>query len=564
MSPTKLLRLCTILATLLIGLASLLPAAPARAAAGLGSALFDSASTGWLSVRNMTGAQHQEFFDAKVAEGTMMMIDAERIEIDGTLRVSSVWQTNSDKRDWASRSNLTSEQFSEYWAEYLRDGMRLIDQDAYQVDGQLRYAGIWIENKEGLEWASYRNQSSQEFAERFSEMKDGGFILVDVEAYGTAAGGLLYAQIWLKNSEGLGWVELRDMTAAQYADNFTQYADKGFRVLDIESYLIGGTQRYAAIWLENKSGRGWYAYRDMSAQQYSNRWFELRDAGYRLIDFEVYDTLSGPRYAGVWRQNSDRPQWQLKDEINALVEGYTQQNDVAGLSVAITQNGKFVYMRGFGQANIALNRAFHSGTIARAASGCKAVAGVLAMRLDQQGLFDVDQPTRDYVPSLPALHTHSVAQLVTNRSGVRHYQNGGDPTSNTNLQYDTALAASALFRNDPLLFAPGSAYGYSTHGYTLLGAAMEGELNKPIGQILDEQLRQPFNLPTLRAEDRSVPNSLRAALYKGTNSGPEAVVSDNISWKVLGGGCEVSAYDYARMGLKLLNGSILGAEALDR
>jgi CubicO group peptidase (beta-lactamase class C family) len=388
-------------------------------------------------------------------------------------------------------------------------------------------------------------------------------MLVDTEAYSTP-NGLRYSQIWVKNTGNIGWAALRDMTAAEYADAFTNYQAEGFRVHDIESYMVGSQQRYAAIWIQNTNGRGWYAYRDMTAQDYGNRWVQLRDEGYRVTDFEAYATVSGTRYAAVWRQNSDRPNWRLKDDIGRLVDQYVQANGVAGLGIAIGIENELVYMRGFGHANIAANRDFHSGTIARAASGCKAVAGALAMRLDQTTAFDVDDATRTHVPTLPAFHTHTVAQLLSNRGGVRHYNAGADATKSVNTQYDTALAAAALFQNDPLVNNPGAAYSYSTHGFTLLGAALEGFTGDPIGQILNERLSQPFNLPTLQAEDRSIPNAQRATLYTGTNSGPEAVVADNISWKVLGGGCEVSAFDYARFGMKLVNGSILNQANLDR
>jgi CubicO group peptidase (beta-lactamase class C family) len=549
---------------LLLFLCSALIAAPlpAQAADVLPTAFFDPASTAWLSVRNMTGAAHQEFFNSSAAQN-YIMVDSERIEIGDEVRHSSVWQYNSDNRAWVSRANLTSDQFSDYWKEYTDAGMRLIDQDAYPVNGELRYAGIWMENKENLAWYSYRNQSSQNFSEVFDRLSNAGYMIVDVEAYPNGDS-LLYSSIWVKNSEGLGWVELRNMTPQQYADKFDQYAEQGMRVVDLESYTHNGQQYFAAIWLQNQGGRGWYAYRDMTAQQYSNRWYQLRDAGYRLIDFEIYNTPAGIRYAGVWRQNSTRPNWSLKDEVNALLEAHMETNDVAGMGVAIAINGKFVYLRGLGHANIAQDRWFHSGTIARAASGCKAVAGALAMRLEEQNLFDIDQGTRSYAPTLPAHHNHLVWQTLANRAGVRHYQDGGDPTSNVAAQYNTALAASALFMNDPLLFAPGSDYGYSTHGYTLLGAAIEGAMLDPIGEVLRERLSDPFGLNTLRAEDRSVANPLRAALYKGTNSGPVAVAADNISWKVLGGGCEVSPADYGRLGIKLANGSILSQAGLDR
>jgi CubicO group peptidase (beta-lactamase class C family) len=556
-------RLLSLLAVLLIVLGAAPQAPPAQAAAGAPLALFDQPSVGWLSVRNMTVAAHQQFFNEKGDQG-YIMIDAERIEIDGELRVSSVWQTNGDGRGWASRSNLTDAEFDDYWDEYREAGMRLIDQDAYLVDGAVRYAGIWMQNSEGLAWASFQGMPDAEFAATFERLSKSGMLMTDVESF-VAGGTRLYSSIWLQNSDNLEWIERRDMTGDEYAGLFAQYRDAGFRVVDIESYMLGnGAQRYAAIWYKNTSGRGWFAYRDLTARGFGNRWNELRDAGYRLTDFEAYETDGGTRYAGVWRQNSGRPDWDFKDEVDVLGAQYLAANDMAGMSIAIAVDGKFVYLRGFGDADIAQDKWFHSGTVARVASGCKAVAGVLAQELDEKNLIDIANTTRSYVPALPAFHTHTLRQLLANRAGVRHYFDGADPTKNVAAQYNTQVAASALFAGDPLRFTPGTGYGYSTHGYTLLGAAMEAAIGEPVAQILREHLAEPYGISTLRAEDRSQPNANRATLYTAGASGPVEVVPDNISWKLLGGGCEISNADYTRLGVKLLNGSILSQASLDQ
>ncbi|MBC8078053.1 MAG: beta-lactamase family protein [Chloroflexales bacterium] len=192
------------------------------------------------------------------------------------------------------------------------------------------------------------------------------------------------------------------------------------------------------------------------------------------------------------------------------------------------------------------------------------MTGVLAMRLEEATAFDIDTLTRTYAPSLPALHTHTVEELLANRGGVRHYFNGADPTKGVDEHFDTMLEAAELFEDDALAFGPGTAYGYSTHGYTLAGAAMEEAVGAPFATLLNDYLSAPYNLPTLQIEDRSVPNALRARLYGGSNIGPVPVVADDVSWKGPGGGCETSVYDYGRLGVRLTNGSLLTPSSLDR
>jgi CubicO group peptidase (beta-lactamase class C family) len=180
------------------------------------------------------------------------------------------------------------------------------------------------------------------------------------------------------------------------------------------------------------------------------------------------------------------------------------------------------------------------------------------MELDEQNDINPDLTTRFYAPEIPVHHTHTLAELASNRGGVGHYDELGLGTVNT--QYDTALEAGELFWDEPLLSEPGTDYHYSTHGYTLLGAGIEGATGDPIGDVINDEFTVGLNLPTLRVEDRSQPNSFRATLYNNNNT---EATPDNISWKVLGGGLEASAYDLVRFGMKLMNGQILSSASLD-
>jgi CubicO group peptidase (beta-lactamase class C family) len=517
------------------------------------SPILDPNSIGWLSVRNMTSAQFSDYFDEKSAEG-YMVIDIEVDEISSTQRVGAVWQKNSDGRGWAEFRNQTGSEFNNKLAELRNKGYRLIDQEAYQLGSLWYYASVFIQNVEALDWISYVDQTSSEFAILFDRYSEAGYLMIDVDAYNTSAG-MRYAAVWVKNSEGLSWYEYRDMTSDEFAIKFDEL--KGtHRMIDVESYNFGGVQFYAGIWVENANGRGWAEWRDMTAKSFGDKWIQLRDAGYRLIDFEAYPTNDGWRYAGVWRQNSDRPNWALKDEVDTLLEGHFDQFDIPGMSVAIAKNGQFLYLRGFGFADIDDAVIAESRTIYRLASISKAVGGVLSLRLDEQSLLNLNASTSSLVPGLPAFHTHTVLQTISNRSGVGHYDDYPSVSGN----FNTALEAVQEIEDVALAYTPGAGYKYSTHAYTFLGASLEGATGDPIAEIVDDELTTPYALNTLRVEDRSIPNAKRATIYNTTN---QEVTADDLSWKVLGGGLESSAYDLARFGIKLLNQSILTQESVD-
>ncbi len=528
---------------------------PAQASSGLPSAVFDPDTTAWYSYRNLSEATFDAQF-AEKADAGYMLTDIEVEVVDGERRVGAIWQKNTDSRGWVAHYKKTHAEFSAKWQEYKDAGFRLVDQETYVLNGTRYWAGIWVENQESLKWASYRNSSSADFSAKFETYRDAGYIPVDVEAYAYGSG-VSYAAAWVKNADSLAFVLRRDMTEAQYADYFQQYKDD-YRVMDLESYVRGGVQNFAAIWVENSNDRGWYAYRDMSYDGFTNRWNQLWDAGYRLVDYDVYlNAANQRRYLGVWRQNSDRPDWALKDEVTDLVQAHADAFDVPGMSVAIAYKGKLVYLRGFGDADVAADRWAHSRTVYRLASVSKAIAGVLTLQtVDQVPGFDLSDPTRNWAPGLPAHHTHTIGQLAAMRGGVGHYAEHGD----TDDDFATATAACEFFQDDPLAYTPGTDAMYSTHSYCLLAAALEGATGKSIDEIVWDMLSEPFGLTSLRVERWSNAVANRSTLYDTDNS---ALTPDNTTWKVLGGGLEGSAYDLARLGVKLIDEDILDAAALN-
>ena len=516
--------------------------------------VLDANQIDWHSFHNLTPNQFAS--DVDLRKDANFLIDIEIDQIDGQKFLSGVWQHNPDARLWAEYHDLTELQFYQLWSQYQESGYRLIDQESYLLGNQRYYAGIWLENPEAYAWISHLNSTSAQFSESFEQYKH-NYLPSDLDAY-TVDGATRYAHLWVENTELLNWILRRDMTTATFAYYTSKYV-RSYRVHDVESYQVNGQQRYAAIWIENRNGRSWQHERDLNMNSYQNHWRHYRDLGYRLTDFEKHETSEGVRYAGVWRQNTTRPDWHLRSSIDATATDHLAEHDIPGMSVAIVQQGEIKYMRGFGHQDVAGDQWYSAQTINRLASVSKAIGGVLLLKLADQGQLDPAALTSMYVPQMPGHHTHTLAELTSNRGGVGHYSQLGLGTLYN--QYDTATEASALFWNKDLVSSPGSSYFYSTHGYTLLGAGIEGATGQAIDDVLYNELGSGLGLTSLKAEDRSVDNEFRTKLYNTNNT---EALADNISWKLLGGGVEASAYDLARFSAMLIGGDILSNESLQQ
>ena len=556
-----------VVALVMLATAAVLTAAPTASAHPVQSSkAFDPDEVGWGAVHGRTFADFQQDFAAYDKAG-YLVVDLEADTFGGDLRVGAAFQYNTDKRGYLVKTRMTEADYAQWteWAD-VHD-FRMVDLETYVLDGARHYAAAWVQNVEGLTGDDHHDLTYAQFVDYYEDQKRLGRMPVDFDAYQTPAG-TRYALIWIDNPEHLGWRLHGDLSEAEYAQRFDEYRDAGLRpvVLDsVNGSSTGGAgQRYGGIWIENANKRYWVSNRDMTGPQYANRWHRTVDLGYRQIFTGRYQTAAGVRYAAIWRANTDRPAWPLRASIDAKVDGLI--GSTPGVSVSVVRNGKAVYQRGFGHADVANGVWMDSDHVLRTASVAKAIAGILTLRLEEQGVLSRKDPVASDVPGLPAQHGGTTyEQLVSNRGCVRHYANAvtdpaaaaADATMATT-DYATAGAAAPMFWADPLV--PGCTVGvndsYSTHGYTVAAAGMEAASGgTPVALLLRQRLCDPLGLTTLRQEEPGDASVRRSKIYDGAAS--VEVPRDRISWKTLGGGLETTPKDLTRLGSQLLAGAVL-------
>ncbi len=523
---------------------------PAGAHPGVPLGIFDPITTSWASLRDMTDAQ----FDAAIAQWRSAGYLATDIEADTTAagtRRGVVFQKNTDGRDWIVQKELTAAQYSDAFDTNVARGYRLVDFETYLRAGTQYNAALWVKNVDGIsfshKWGLTLAQATTYYEEQRSTR-----LPIDVDAYATSAG-IRYSLIWAGNGSNLAWRLHLALTSAQFSANFATYSSQGFRMLMVDSVLVGNEQSYAGIWYDNQNGNGWLEQRDMTENQYANQWNRHVDEGYRLITYERYETAGGWRYTATWRRNGTRPLWPLRTQVDTRIQEELDDFDVPGMSVAVIHNGQFVYKRGFGHADVANDVWLHSGHVLRLASVSKAVAGVFSLVMDEQGVADVTDDVADHIPGLPAQHTQTIEQLMSNRGCVRHYNGSATDATLASTEYTNLAVPTALYWNNPLVCTVGQSF-YSTFGYQLPCLAYEKATGVPFHQLFVNEMTSPFGLGTLRPEDRDDTSVNRSKLYNTDNS---LATPDEISWKPCGGGFEASVSDLASFGDKVLDGDII-------
>jgi CubicO group peptidase (beta-lactamase class C family) len=201
--------------------------------------------------------------------------------------------------------------------------------------------------------------------------------------------------------------------------------------------------------------------------------------------------------------------------IESAIGAYQAANHVPGLSVALVIDGRPGWSRGFGLADVENAVPATASTAYRSASIGKTMTATAAMRLVEAGRLDLDADIRRYCPAFPVKPwTITVRHLLSHQSGIRHYGGPRDREEQAStVHYADVVDAMAPFKDDALLFQPGTRFGYSTYGYDVLGCVLQGAAGAPFLDVMRTQVWQRAGMRATRDDDPAALVDRRAAGY---------------------------------------------------
>jgi serine beta-lactamase-like protein LACTB len=269
---------------------------------------------------------------------------------------------------------------------------------------------------------------------------------------------------------------------------------------------------------------------------------------------------AAPSAAAVRSSLTDR---QAIDSGRAILLAGMRQSGIPGASVTVLRSGRQIWSEGLGLADVENKVPVTPLTKFRIGSVSKPIAAVAMAALVQDGKLDLDAPIQKYVPSFPSkAYPITARQLAGHLAGIRHYK--GDEFL-SNRHYANVTAPLDIFKNDSLLFRPGEKYSYSTYGFVLLSAVIEGAAGQPFLAYVQRRVFDPIGMRNTTAE---FPDSIivnRARFYTRSDSISPVI---NAPWvdnsnKWAGGGFVSTTQDLARFGQALLDGTVLRRTTID-
>lgn len=245
--------------------------------------------------------------------------------------------------------------------------------------------------------------------------------------------------------------------------------------------------------------------------------------------------------------------------VRPLVAKMKRAFAAPGLSVAIAADGRLVWSESCGLADVARRSPVMRTTRFRIGSVSKPLTAAAAARLVEQGRLNVDSDVRRYVPTVPKKHPSLTArQLGGHLAGIRHYQ-GAEAFSTTH--YGSLNESLAVFKNDPMVARPGTEYFYSSYGFNLLGAVVEGASRRTFPSALKSLVFDALGMTHTGVDDGSRAAG-RASFYEVTSARKaHPAPRIDLSNRYPSGGMLSTAEDLARFGGGISDERFLGKAA---
>ncbi len=252
------------------------------------------------------------------------------------------------------------------------------------------------------------------------------------------------------------------------------------------------------------------------------------------------------------------------DKLHALEAFLRKQmalDRVPGLTIGY-YHGDHTWVKGFGYADLENRTPATENTAYRLASNTKSMTCVAILQLAERGKLKLDDEVQKYVPYYPWKRWPvTIRQLMGHLGGVPHYIDY--EVEGHIKEHKYTRDAIAIFAGFDLVAEPGTRYNYSSYGYNLLGAVIEGAAKKPYGLFLRENLWDPLGMKHTRMDDPDdlIPGRARGyRLVFGELKNSEFV---DISSRFAAGGTRSTVPDLLRYARGLARGKVLSQRSLD-
>ena len=197
---------------------------------------------------------------------------------------------------------------------------------------------------------------------------------------------------------------------------------------------------------------------------------------------------------------TEEPAWMdVVERFAASLTDDVTEDDVGGITAAITRGDQVIWSRGFGWADRERRTPAQANSIYRVGSISKSLTAVAMMQLAERGVLNLDDPLRRHLPEADGFvnetdqpATITLRHLASHTAGlIREPRLAGAASGPIDAWQDKVLESiphTAIFQ------APGTGYLYSNIGFGSLGLAISRAVGRPFRELVQTELFDPLGM----------------------------------------------------------------------
>jgi CubicO group peptidase (beta-lactamase class C family)/D-alanyl-D-alanine dipeptidase len=206
------------------------------------------------------------------------------------------------------------------------------------------------------------------------------------------------------------------------------------------------------------------------------------------------------------------PYGAVAEALGRFIEHERTDKEIPAILVALVDDQRIVWARGYGLADPRTKSAATAETVARVGSVSKLFTDLALMQLVESGKIELDAPIQTYLPDFKPENPHdgpiTLREILAHRAGlvreppVGHYFDPTEPSLESTV---------ASLNRTTLVYPPGTKTKYSNAGIATVGRVVETVAGKPFDEAIRDAVLAPL------AMDRSsyvLDDTLRPDLAK--------------------------------------------------
>lgn len=193
--------------------------------------------------------------------------------------------------------NIYQQEFDKAWT----CGYYPIWVDGYDVGGKT-YFNVIFRPSTNVSWVARHNMDGTSYQSEFNKWEKAKYRLININSY-LLKGKIRYAAVW-KYDNSVKWFAYHGRTLAWHENNFEKHWKAGWVPANVSCVYSGGNTYVTALW-EKKNTGGFYLRPSMSLQEFVNAFKQYTNKEkFKLVYLDAYVKNGSPRLSGIWYKNA--------------------------------------------------------------------------------------------------------------------------------------------------------------------------------------------------------------------------------------------------------------------